>query len=75
MSDFLLFMNSLRHRFPFHMEIYYSSIMDWCIKVWKEGCAKQFPNSPHDGEDAVMADVQDCDLTLCFAKAHAAVKK
>ena len=75
MSDFLRFFDSLRRRFPMHMEIYYSKVMDWCIKVWKHGCAKDYPNSPADGEDAVIVNEQDLDMELCFAKAHVALKE
>ena len=75
MNDFLKFMDELRRRFPFHMEIYYSGIMDWCIDVIKKGCAKDYPKSPRSGDDAVICSVSDIDMELCFAKAHVAVKE
>lgn len=75
MSDFLRFVDDLRHRFPVHVEIYYSKIMDWCIRVTKQGCASDYPKSPHDGNDAIMCDVQDCDMELAFAMAHVALKE
>ena len=75
MNDFLEFIDALRHSFPIHLEIYYSKIMDWCITVYKKGCAADYPDSKHDGNDAVLCRVHDIDMTLCFAKAHVAVKE
>ena len=43
--------------------------------VWKMGCAKDYPNSPAEGKDAILVNVQDCDMKLCFAKAHVALKE
>lgn len=77
MEDFLKFMEELGERFPFHMDIHYSKIMDWCIVVYKEGCASSYPRSrtTNGGRDALICDVQDCDMALCFARAHVAVKE
>lgn len=74
-NEFLEFMDQLKKSFPFHLEIYYSKIMDWCIVVTKQGCAKDYPKSEHKGDDAIICMVQDCDMALCFAKAHVAVKE
>ena len=75
MADFLLFVDNLRSWFPVHVEIYCSKIMDWNIKVYKKGCADDYPKSPHDGKDAVMCSVQNCDMEYCFAKAHTDLKE
>ena len=75
MSDFLRFVDELCKRTKIHVEIYYSSVCDWCIKIWKRGCANGYPNSSRDGDDAIMCDVSDCDMELCFAKAHVALKE
>ena len=75
MSEFLHFMDELTNRMPYHMEIYYSKIMDWCITVTRKGCASDYPNSRHEGEDAILCQVQDSDMELCFAKAHVAIKE
>ena len=75
MTDFLLFIDDLRKRFPVHVEIYYSKIMDWCITVKKVGCASLYPSSPHDGDDAIICCVGDIDMELAFAKAHVTVKE
>ena len=75
MSDFLRFVNDLRKRFPIHVEIYYSKIMDWCVRITKVGCASDYPGSPHDGNDAILCNVQDLDMELAFAKAHVELKE
>ena len=75
MSDFLRFVDDLRRRFPVHVEIYYSKIMDWRIRITKVGCASDYPESPHDGDDVILCDVQDLDMELAFAKAHVALKQ
>lgn len=76
MNDFLIFMDGLKDRFTFHMEIYYSKVMDWCITVVRKGCADVYPKeAPTEGADVIMCNVQDCDMQLCFAKAHVAVKE
>ena len=74
MSDFLKFVDRLVKTFPVHVEIYYSKTMDWCITVTKAGCASDYPESPRSGDDAVLADVQDIDVELAFAKAHTQLK-
>lgn len=75
MTDFLKFMDDLKDCFPFHLEIYFSKVMGWCIEVRKQGCAKEYPNSPRSGDDAVICSEQNIDMELCFAKAHVAVKE
>jgi hypothetical protein len=75
MNDFLLFINNLVKRFPVHVEIYYSHICDWVIRVYKQGCAEDYPDSEKDGNDAVICYVQESDMELCFAKAQIAVKE
>lgn len=68
MNDFLKFFDDKVHDYPMHLEITYSKICDWCICVWKKGCAE-------NGGDLDILDVQDCDMELCFAKAHVALKE
>ena len=75
MSDFLKFVDDLRHRFPIHVNIYYSKIMDWCITITKKGCASEYPKSMHDGNDAVLVMEQNSDMELCFAQAHVHLKE
>ena len=74
MNEFLLFLDQLTSWYPVHVEIYYSKIMDWCITIYKEGCAKDYPNSQHKGDSAILVQEQDLDMLLCFAKAHVALK-
>ena len=75
MNDFLYFVDLLAHRFPIHLVIYYSKVMDWCIKITKVGCAPDYPDTPHEGNDAILVNVQDADMELCFAKAHVVLKE
>ena len=37
MSDFLKFVDELRQREPIHVEIYYSEVLDWIIRIIKKG--------------------------------------
>lgn len=75
MQDFLKFFDEKVHDFPMHLEITYSKICDWSINIYKKGCAEDYPNSKHTGNDAIVVSVQDCDMELCFAKAHVALKE
>ncbi|MBO4229774.1 MAG: hypothetical protein J5938_05445 [Clostridia bacterium] len=75
MSDFLKFVDDLTGRFPLHMEIYYSKTVDWCIKIWKKGCAEEYPYAEHEGEDVILVKVQDCDMELAFARAQVELKE
>ena len=78
MNEFLNFVDGLRHRMAFHLEIYYSRVMDWTITIYRKGCAELYPDAALCGEnqqDVVMVEVQDPDMELCFAKAHVALKE
>lgn len=68
MNEFLIFFNSKSSKYPMHLEIYYSKIMDWCIHVYKKGCGD-------NGDDLNIIRVQDCDMELCFAKAQVELKE
>ena len=74
MNDFLKFIDELVHDFPVHVSIYYSKISDWHIRVYKKECASEFPESPRIENDAILCDVQSCDMELAFAMAHVEVK-
>lgn len=75
MYDFLRFLNEKCRDFPMHAEIGYNKITDWCIYIYKKGCADDYPNSEKSGKDAVIVNVQDSDMELCFARAHIALKE
>ena len=75
MIEFLKFVDELKDSFPVHVEIYYSKIKGWTIKVYKQGCADDYPKSERCGNDAIMADVYDRDMELAFARAHAELKR
>lgn len=68
MNDFLKFFDDKANGYPMHMNIYYSKITDWCIHIWKKGCGES-------GKDLEILNVQDCDMELCFAKAHVTLKE
>ena len=70
-----MFFNDVRRNFPLHLEISYNKTVDWAILVYKKGCAKDYPKSKHDGDDAILVIEQDGDMELCFAKAHVALKE
>jgi len=75
MSDFLHFIDELVHTYPLHVDIYYSKTMDWCITVYKKGCAEDYPNSRYKGDDVILCEIQSSDIELAFAKAHVDVKE
>lgn len=68
MNYFLTFFDEKCRTYPMHLEIYYSKIADWCITIYKQGCGE-------NGDDLNIVYVQDCDMQLCFAKAHVALKE
>ena len=68
MNEFLQFFNEKAHNYPMHLEVTYCKICDWTILIYKKGFAD-------DGTDLVIADVQDCDMDLCVAKAQVALKE
>lgn len=68
MNDFLEFVDELTERFKIHVEIYHSSIMDWCIIVYRKGCGE-------NNTDLKMCQVQDCDMKLAFARAQVELKE
>lgn len=75
MNDFLKFFDDKAKDFPMHLEITYSKICDWNILIYKKGCAEDYPEARHDGEDVIIVDESDCDMELCFAKAHVGLKE
>lgn len=75
MDDFMKFLDKKVKDFPMHIEIYYSKICDWNVYIYKKDCAKDYPDSEKNGEDAVICNVQDSDIELAFAKAQCKVKE
>ena len=75
MDDFLRFFDEKAKDFPMHLDIHYSKITDWEISVYKKGCATDYPDSYHIGEDAIIVSEQDCDVELAFARAQVALKE
>lgn len=75
MSEFLEFLDKKLCDFSMHVEIGYNKNSDWTIYIYKRGCAADYMESKKSGNDAVVVNVQDCDMELCFAKAHVALKE
>ena len=75
MSDFLRFLNEILKDFPMHIEISYNKTCDWGIYIYKKRCAQDYPNSESYDEDAIVVNVQDGDMELCFARAYVALKE
>ena len=67
MNEFLRFFDEKTEYFPMHMQIYYSSIQDWCISIWTGR-----NNACHDKK--LIVDVQSCDMEYAFAKAQVKLK-
>lgn len=74
MNDFLLYYDHLSERFPLHLEITQNKITDWCVRITKKGCARDYPGVVSDGGDAVLVNVQGGDMEYVFARAHVALK-
>ena len=53
-NDFLQYFENERHRTPMHLEIYYSSVMDWCIKIYKKRMDNTFSDIKIYDEEAVI---------------------
>ena len=68
MNDFIRFFDEKVRNYPMHLEIYYSKITDWSIRIYKKGCAD-------DGGDLKILYVQDGDVDLAFAKAQVQLKE
>lgn len=75
MSEFLKFLDEKVQDFPMHIEIGYNKTCDWGIYIYKQGCADDYPNSKRNGKDAIICNVQECDIELAFAKAQVEVKE
>lgn len=75
MNDFLKWLDKKRTQSAMHIEISYNKTCDWCIYIYKKGCAEDYPNSEHDKNDAIICNIQDCDINLAFAKAEIKTKE
>ena len=68
MKEFIKFFDEKIQYYPMHLEIYYSKITDWSIRVYKKGCGE-------NGNDLEILYVQNCDVELVFAKAQVELKE
>ena len=62
MDDFLRFFDEVRSRVPLHIEIGYSSVVDWMIVIYQ--------GTSYAESQKEIVNVQSCDMELCFAMAH-----
>lgn len=67
MDDFLRFFEDIRTRVPMHIEIGYSSVVDWMIVIYE---GRSYAESQKE-----IVNVQNCDMELCFAQAQVALKE
>ena len=67
MNEFLKFFDEKKDSFPMHMEIYYSSMVDWSISVWT-GRNGGYVNRKK------IVNVQHPDIEYAFAKAQVELK-
>lgn len=67
MHDFLKFYDGIKHGKGWALNIYHSSITDWCIRV------EYKTTHPKYGETIIH--VQCSDMELAFAKAQVALKE
>lgn len=75
MNAFLKFLDEKSKDFLMHIEIGYNKTCDWNIYIYKKGCAEDYVKSPVSRKDAIICNVQSCDMELAFAKAQVAVKE
>lgn len=67
MGDFLKYFNKVVRDYPMHLEIYYSKITEWSIRIWRKGCGE-------NGKDIeIFNDQGYCNAEYLFAKAHVAL--
>ncbi|UED78102.1 hypothetical protein [Brevibacillus sp. DP1.3A] len=66
MHEFVRFYDEA-NKGDWYLEIYHSSIMDWCIRIG-------YKTTHHRRGEAII-NVQDCDMDLAFAKAQVAFKE
>lgn len=67
MEAFLKFFDSIADQNEFNLEIYYSSIVDWCITVGYKSTSKN--------HGVKVISVQEYDPELAFAKAQVQLKE
>lgn len=66
MQEFIRFYNE-KNKGAWTLEIYHSSIMDWCITIGYK--------TTHSRNGETIIHIQDGDMDLAFAKAQVAFKE
>ena len=75
MESFFKWIDDLVSRFPLHVEIVYNKTCDWSVYVYKKGCASDYPDSKHNGDDCILCNTQSGDIDLAFAQAQCEIKE
>jgi hypothetical protein len=63
MKEFLELYSHWRDRFGWNLEIYNSSIMDWCLKIG-------YKCTVANKDGVYVVDIQEVDVNRLFAKAY-----
>ena len=67
---FMKLFNELVDGFPMTLDIHYSKIMCWSVKIIKRGYADDYPNEGRLGNDAVIAYVNEPYIEAAFDRAY-----
>lgn len=67
MQEFMRFYNEKKDQYGWNLQIYHSSIVDWCIQIGYK--------TTHPKHGDIIINIQDCDMELAFAKAQVKLKK
>lgn len=74
-DDFLQYFEAERHKTPMHLEIYCSSVMDWCIKIYKKRMNNVFSDVKIYEDEVVICDIQNADLDEGLREAREKLEK
>lgn len=68
MYDFFNFFDQKVKAYPMHLLVEYGKMSGWTIYIYRKGCGI-------NETDLEIVNVQDFDMSLCFAKAHVGLKE
>ena len=69
-SFFMKLFSELVDGFPMTLDIHYSKIMGWSVKVVKRGCAADYPNEARIEDDALIVYVNEPYSEPAFDRAY-----
>ena len=67
MENRLEFFENQCHNYGLTFELYYSSILDWCLTIGYK--------ATHPKHEEVLFDTQHCDISLVLARAEVFLKE